>query len=139
MKNFMQIVHGNQSCSGHFLSFLLQAYKRALPVYLPVYLIPALIVHRKGLLKRWLHFLFPKSCLFSSELFLKVFTFNEAGLILRVLLGKYLKSFLIYLTSTSAVEARLFNLNCVEYTAYLMVNIKWWLGWLHKSAKSYYC
>ncbi|KAF3445825.1 hypothetical protein FNV43_RR11002 [Rhamnella rubrinervis] len=48
----MKIVHGNQSCSGHFLSFLIQAYKRALPVYLPVYLIPALIVHRKGLLKR---------------------------------------------------------------------------------------
>lgn len=51
----LQIVHGNQSCSGHFISFLIQAYKRALPVYLPVYLIPALIVHRKGLLKRWLH------------------------------------------------------------------------------------
>lgn len=51
----LQIVHGNQSCSEHFISFLIQAYKRALPVYLPVYLIPALIVHRKGLLKRWLH------------------------------------------------------------------------------------
>ncbi|XP_019417637.1 PREDICTED: uncharacterized protein LOC109328573 [Lupinus angustifolius] len=46
------IVHGNQSCTGHIFSFLLQAYKRALPVYLPVYLIPALIVHRQGLLKR---------------------------------------------------------------------------------------
>ncbi|KAK3033905.1 hypothetical protein RJ639_033540 [Escallonia herrerae] len=45
------IIHGNQSCGGHFLSFLLQAYKRALPVYLPVYLIPALIVHRQGLSK----------------------------------------------------------------------------------------
>ncbi|XP_027338570.1 uncharacterized protein LOC113852480 [Abrus precatorius] len=52
MKVPCSIVHGNQSCSGHVLSFLLQAYKRALPVYLPVYLIPALIVHRKGLLKR---------------------------------------------------------------------------------------
>ncbi|KAI4389801.1 hypothetical protein MLD38_001984 [Melastoma candidum] len=46
------IVHGNQSCSAHTFSFLIQAYKRALPVYLPVYLIPALIVHRKGLLER---------------------------------------------------------------------------------------
>ncbi|KAL2971089.1 hypothetical protein AAZX31_15G174300 [Glycine max] len=52
MKVPCSIVHGNQSCSGHILSFLVQAYQRALPVYLPVYLIPALIVHRKGLLKR---------------------------------------------------------------------------------------
>ncbi|XP_061361277.1 uncharacterized protein LOC133305163 isoform X2 [Gastrolobium bilobum] len=52
MKVPCSIVHGNQSCGGHALSFLLQAYKRALPVYLPVYLIPALIVHRNGLLKR---------------------------------------------------------------------------------------
>lgn len=46
------MVHGNQSCGSHVLSFLIQAYKRALPVYLPVYLIPALIVHRQDLLKR---------------------------------------------------------------------------------------
>ncbi|KAK7328667.1 hypothetical protein VNO77_22782 [Canavalia gladiata] len=52
MKVPCSIVHGNQSCCGHVLSFLLQGYKRALPVYLPVYLIPALIVHRKGLMKR---------------------------------------------------------------------------------------
>ncbi|KAJ3673749.1 hypothetical protein LUZ60_005741 [Juncus effusus] len=52
MKVPCSIIHGNQSCSGHFISFLIQAYKRALPVYLPVYLVPALIVHRKGLLKR---------------------------------------------------------------------------------------
>ncbi|KAK3013826.1 hypothetical protein RJ639_009472 [Escallonia herrerae] len=52
MKVPCSIIHGNQSCGGHFLSFLLQAYKRALPVYLPVYLIPALIVHRQGLSKR---------------------------------------------------------------------------------------
>ncbi|KAK2450047.1 hypothetical protein P8452_13662 [Trifolium repens] len=52
MKVPCTIVHGNQSCSGHIITFLVQAYKRALPVYLPVYLIPALIVHRKGLLKR---------------------------------------------------------------------------------------
>ncbi|CAL5332786.1 unnamed protein product [Camellia sinensis] len=47
----MLLIHGNQSCGAHFVSFLIQAYKRALPVYFPVYLIPALIVHRKGLLK----------------------------------------------------------------------------------------
>ncbi|XP_010916872.2 uncharacterized protein [Elaeis guineensis] len=52
MKVPCSIVHGNQSCVGHFFSFLLQAYRRALPVYLPVYLVPALIVHRQGLLKR---------------------------------------------------------------------------------------
>ncbi|XP_010269273.1 PREDICTED: uncharacterized protein LOC104605990 [Nelumbo nucifera] len=45
------IVHGNQSCAAHVISFLVQAYGRALPVYLPVYFIPALIVHRQGLLK----------------------------------------------------------------------------------------
>ncbi|XP_041018802.1 uncharacterized protein LOC121260832 isoform X1 [Juglans microcarpa x Juglans regia] len=52
MKVPCSIIHANQSCSSHVLSFFLQAYKRALPVYLPVYLIPALIVHRQGLLKR---------------------------------------------------------------------------------------
>ncbi|KAI3465158.1 hypothetical protein Pfo_021821 [Paulownia fortunei] len=52
MKIPCSIIHGNQACVTHFFSFLLQAYKRALPVYLPVYLIPALIVHRQGLLKR---------------------------------------------------------------------------------------
>ncbi|XP_042046911.1 uncharacterized protein LOC121792857 [Salvia splendens] len=52
MKIPCSIVHGNQACGSHFFSFLLQAYKRAVPVYLPVYLIPALIVHRQGLLKR---------------------------------------------------------------------------------------
>lgn len=52
MKVPCSIIHGNLSCSAHVLSFLNQAYKRALPVYLPVYLIPALIVHRQDLLKR---------------------------------------------------------------------------------------
>ncbi|CAH9073189.1 unnamed protein product [Cuscuta europaea] len=52
MKVPCSMVHGNQTCGAHFLNFLIQAYKRALPVYLPVYLIPALIVHRQGLLKR---------------------------------------------------------------------------------------
>ncbi|RVW56029.1 hypothetical protein CK203_093354 [Vitis vinifera] len=52
MKVPCSIIHGHQSCSKHVVSFLIQAYKRALPVYLPVYLIPALIVHRQDLLKR---------------------------------------------------------------------------------------
>ncbi|XWS15001.1 hypothetical protein CRYUN_Cryun35bG0057000 [Craigia yunnanensis] len=51
MKTPCSMIHGNESCSEHVVSFLIEAYKRALPVYLPVYLIPALIVHRKGLLK----------------------------------------------------------------------------------------
>ncbi|KAK4348958.1 hypothetical protein RND71_031713 [Anisodus tanguticus] len=52
MKVPCSIIHENQGCGEHFISFLIQAYKRALPVYLPVYLVPALIVHRQGLLKR---------------------------------------------------------------------------------------
>ncbi|XP_021837677.2 uncharacterized protein [Spinacia oleracea] len=52
MKVPCSIVHGNQSCVNHVITFLIQAYKRALPVYLPVYLVPALIVHRQDLLKR---------------------------------------------------------------------------------------
>ncbi|KAJ4822417.1 hypothetical protein Tsubulata_041593 [Turnera subulata] len=52
MKIPCSIIHGNQSCGVHGLSFFFQAYKRALPVYLPVYLVPALIVHRQGLKKR---------------------------------------------------------------------------------------
>lgn len=52
MKVPCSIVHGNQSCVGHVISFLLQGYGRAVPVYLPVYLVPALIVHRQDLLKR---------------------------------------------------------------------------------------
>ncbi|XP_043719501.1 uncharacterized protein LOC122667310 isoform X2 [Telopea speciosissima] len=46
------IIHGHQSCAEHVISFFVQAYGRALPVYLPVYFIPALIVHRLELLKR---------------------------------------------------------------------------------------
>ncbi|XP_023002662.1 uncharacterized protein LOC111496453 isoform X1 [Cucurbita maxima] len=52
MKTPCTIIHGNQSCGGHVLNFLIQGYKRALPVYLPVYLVPALIVHREGLMNR---------------------------------------------------------------------------------------
>ncbi|KAM7253353.1 hypothetical protein ACFE04_025971 [Oxalis oulophora] len=52
MKIPCSMIHGNESCTGHLVSFLIEAYKRSLPVYLPVYLIPALIVHREDLLKR---------------------------------------------------------------------------------------
>ncbi|EEE58471.1 hypothetical protein OsJ_09724 [Oryza sativa Japonica Group] len=52
MKVPCSIVHGNQSCAGHFITFLFQAYGRAVPVYVPVYLVPALVVHRQDLLKR---------------------------------------------------------------------------------------
>nr|KAJ0201077.1 hypothetical protein LSAT_V11C600337330 [Lactuca sativa] len=52
MKVPCSIIHENQSCSWHAISFFIQAYKRAIPVYLPVYLIPALIVHRQGLANR---------------------------------------------------------------------------------------
>ena len=34
----------------HGLSFLFEAYKRSLPVYLPVYFVPALLIHRKSFL-----------------------------------------------------------------------------------------
>ncbi|KAL0700373.1 hypothetical protein Bca4012_056495 [Brassica carinata] len=52
MKVPCSIIHGKESCAKHALTFFLQAYKRALPVYVPVYLIPALIVHRQDLLKK---------------------------------------------------------------------------------------
>ncbi|CAM6129357.1 unnamed protein product [Calypogeia fissa] len=47
-----QIIHGGQGCEEHFLSFIKDSYLRSLPVYLPVYLVPALIVHRQGLFAR---------------------------------------------------------------------------------------
>ncbi|KAF9608267.1 hypothetical protein IFM89_008552 [Coptis chinensis] len=52
MKVPCSMIHGNQGCTAHIVSFLFQAYQRALPVYLPIYLIPALIVHRQDLSKR---------------------------------------------------------------------------------------
>ncbi|CAK7347140.1 unnamed protein product [Dovyalis caffra] len=74
MKIPCMMIHGNQSCSAHVVSFFIQAYKRALPVYLPVYLIPALIVHRQGLLKRPYN-IFGKGLLGTarSSLFLSVY------------------------------------------------------------------
>ncbi|KAL0796384.1 hypothetical protein Bca101_067761 [Brassica carinata] len=52
MKIPCSILHGGESCTMHCLTYFFQAYKRALPVYVPVYLIPALIVHRQDLLKK---------------------------------------------------------------------------------------
>ncbi|CAN8314237.1 unnamed protein product [Cochlearia groenlandica] len=52
MKVPCSIIHGKESCTKHSIIFFFQAYKRALPVYIPVYLIPALIVHRQDLLKK---------------------------------------------------------------------------------------
>ncbi|KAE8723697.1 TRM112-like protein [Hibiscus syriacus] len=52
MKIPCSMIHGNQACSSHVFTFFHDAYKRSLPVYLPVYLIPTLLVHRQGLLKR---------------------------------------------------------------------------------------
>lgn len=46
------VIHGNQDCISHFIWFLGKAYLRSLPVYIPVYVIPAIIVHRQGLLRK---------------------------------------------------------------------------------------
>ncbi|KAK3147106.1 hypothetical protein QOZ80_3BG0278110 [Eleusine coracana subsp. coracana] len=80
MKVPCSILHGNQSCTGHFFSFLLQAYGRALPVYVPVYLIPALAIHRTNLIRR------PYSAvgknilgIVRSSLFLSVYCASEWG------------------------------------------------------------
>ncbi|KAL3143001.1 hypothetical protein ABBQ38_003280 [Trebouxia sp. C0009 RCD-2024] len=45
-----EVLHPGQSCDTFMLNFFPGAYLRALPVYLPVYLFPALLVHRKRLL-----------------------------------------------------------------------------------------
>ncbi len=41
-------MHEGQSCNGNALAFFPGAYLRALPVYLPVYVLPAILVHRRG-------------------------------------------------------------------------------------------
>ena len=43
--------HPGQGCWDHAASLLPHTYRRALSVYLPVYLLPALLVHRQELLK----------------------------------------------------------------------------------------
>ncbi|KAF8072623.1 hypothetical protein HT031_000283 [Scenedesmus sp. PABB004] len=43
--------HPGTSCAAHPVSLFWPAYRRALSVYLPVYVLPALLVHRQQLLK----------------------------------------------------------------------------------------
>mmetsp|Transcript_5717 Transcript_5717/g.16345 ORF Transcript_5717/g.16345 Transcript_5717/m.16345 type:complete len:591 (+) Transcript_5717:231-2003(+) len=42
-------LHAGHSCTGHTAVFLPRSYLRSLPVYIPVYLLPALLVHRQKL------------------------------------------------------------------------------------------
>jgi hypothetical protein len=44
--------HPGQTCWQHPLQLLVPAYGRALSVYIPVYLLPALLVHRQDFLKQ---------------------------------------------------------------------------------------
>ena len=44
-------LHPGRDCFPNFFAFLPQAYLRALPVYAPVYILPAILVHRYNLLK----------------------------------------------------------------------------------------
>ncbi|KAL4452113.1 hypothetical protein ABPG75_007775 [Micractinium tetrahymenae] len=44
-------LHPGQACTQHTASFFPGAYLRALPVYFPVYVVPAILVHRKRLLQ----------------------------------------------------------------------------------------
>jgi len=44
------VVHPQTSCSSHSVSFFPEALARAIPVYIPVYIIPALLIHRQKLL-----------------------------------------------------------------------------------------
>lgn len=78
-----EILHPGKSCGYHSITFFPAAYLRALPVYLPVYIIPASLVHRHKLLaKDSASVIWPKvlmGCLRSS-LFLSLFcTFAWRG------------------------------------------------------------
>lgn len=44
-------LHPGMSCTAHTVSFIPEGYLRAIPVYLPVYVIPAALVHRRRLLQ----------------------------------------------------------------------------------------
>ena len=48
--NPCSVVHPGQTCNEHAFGFFPQAYARAIPVYLPVYIVPALLIHRQKLL-----------------------------------------------------------------------------------------
>lgn len=43
------LAHPGKGCMQHAAGFFPDAYLRALPVYLPVYVLPAILVHRKRL------------------------------------------------------------------------------------------
>ena len=45
-----RLILQDQTLASHFVEFWLRGYLRALPVYLPVYVVPALLVHRKAFL-----------------------------------------------------------------------------------------
>jgi hypothetical protein len=47
----MSLPLAGQDCWSHAAGLVPQSYARALSVYLPVYLLPALLVHRQQLLK----------------------------------------------------------------------------------------
>jgi hypothetical protein len=84
-------LHPGQGCYGHAASQLPPAYGRALAVYLPVYLVPAALVHRHRLLRRPAHIL-PKVALgvARSSLFLSLFitlAFTGAALAAALLMG----------------------------------------------------
>jgi hypothetical protein len=46
-----EFLHPGRDCAPNVLTFLPRAYLRALPVYGPVYILPAILVHRQKLLK----------------------------------------------------------------------------------------
>ncbi|KAG7673374.1 hypothetical protein Ndes2526B_g03184 [Nannochloris sp. 'desiccata'] len=46
-----EILHPGMTCNQHLFKFFPEGYLRALPVYLPVYVIPAALVHRQKLLR----------------------------------------------------------------------------------------
>ncbi|CAD7699855.1 unnamed protein product [Ostreobium quekettii] len=54
-----ELLHPGQSCLSHMVGMLPEAYVRAFPVYVPVYLVPAMIVHRKKLVTD-AHRIFPR-------------------------------------------------------------------------------
>lgn len=70
------VVHPQASCTGHAVHFFPEALTRAIPVYIPVYIVPAIVIHRQKLFSKrhsreiWLKI--GKGCLRSS-LFLSLY------------------------------------------------------------------
>lgn len=84
-------LHPGRGCVTNFFAFLPQAYLRALPVYAPVYILPAMLVHRHKLLKASLAR--PAACL-------NMFTHNERRLMKRPPVSRRLSN-----CATSQIEA----------------------------------